>query len=412
MLFKNERFGLFVHWGIYAVGDWHEQEQWRRRMKKEDYMKKADQFSPNEFDPEQWVKTALEAGMEYICFTTKHHDGFCMWDTKQTDYNVMNTPYGQDVLKQLERACRKHNMKLALYYSVADWHQKNSINFGGNHQLPAPNEGDEPNEELYKAYLCRQIEELLTGYGRIEALFWDTTPYNRDDSINEFVRSLQPHILINDRGYSPGDYSTPEREIPPGKKFSCLTEACQSVGEQSWGYRRDEDYFSHRFLMESIDAIMSRGGNYLLNVGPMPSGRFTSETLDSLQAVGKWYKNVQESYVGAEMVEQTVLPYLLTSNGNDIYVHLSAPVSSGISLRPIDILPKRALLLNDGRELPCEVEFLPSFFSPYMPEKSYLHIKNIPVNELSNEVLIIKLSFDSGDEALSRLKQKGLCWSK
>ncbi len=408
MLFKDERFGMFIHWGIYSVNAWHEQDQWRRRIPKEEYMKQAEVFNPTEFDIDEWMEIVKNAGMQYICFTTKHHDGFCMWDTRYTDYNIMNTPYKKDILKEVADGCRRHNIKLALYYSCPDWNYKHSVNFGGDHQLIKPNDGDEPNEDLYKEYVKSQITELLSNYGEIDALFWDIPPYNKDDSINAFVRSLQPNILINDRGYSAGDYSTPERNVPEGSKFTRLTEACQSVSALSWGYRADDDFFSNLFLMESIDKIMSRGGNYLLNVGPDATGKIPKEAADKVKAVGSWFNRISESLMGTEFIENANIPYRLTANEDYLYVHFDGMATSGgFSLMPLNIAPTEAIVLNNKTAVQTKVECLPyHFFVTTEPIKPYLHINRIPVDEITNEPIVIRLKFDNMDEVVEILSEK------
>ena len=409
MLFKDERFGMFVHWGIYSVGGWHEQEQWRKGMPKEQYVSYADLFNPDGYSPDEWFSAAKNAGMEYVVFTTKHHDGFCMWDTKYTDYNIMNTPYGKDILKEVSESCKKFGLKLGLYYSITDWNHVNSVNFGGDHQLKKPNPGDMPDEEKYKEYIRNQMGELLTNYGKIDALFWDIPPYNKDESINKYVRSLAPDILINDRGYSKGDYSTPERSIPKNKSFTTLTEACQSVGRQSWGYRKNEDYLSHKLIEASIDSVMSKGGNYLLNVGPDAKGHLTKEAIETLSVVGDWYNRVSESYIGAQLVDiglpTNINDVVVTKKDNALYFHLP-PVaeSSGLALKPIDVLPESAVVLNSGEELCCEMEYIPFYYHGTADNTPYLHIMGIPVNRLSGEVIVIKATFKDLDELLEKLK--------
>jgi len=207
--FFEDRFGMFVHWGIYAIPAWHEQIQWRKPVAKADYVKLVPQFNPVRFDPDKWLDLVQSTGMKYITITAKHHDGFCMWDTKQTDYNIMNTPYSRDVLKMLAAACHRRGVRLCLYYSCPDWHHKHSINFGASHQLDHPNPGDEPDLLKYIDYVRRQVRELCTDYGEISAFFWDIPPNILIPDLNELLRELQPGIMINDRGYGKGDYSTP-----------------------------------------------------------------------------------------------------------------------------------------------------------------------------------------------------------
>ena len=160
MLFKDEKFGMFVHFGLYSQTKWHEQYQMRKGVAKSEYVKLKDTFNPYKFNAEELVLFLKSAGAQYLCFTAKHHDGFCMWHTKYTDYNIKNTPYKKDILKEISDACHKHNIKFEIYYSCPDWHCKHSINSGGDHQLSCPNPGDEPNEDLYIEYVKNQITEL------------------------------------------------------------------------------------------------------------------------------------------------------------------------------------------------------------------------------------------------------------
>lgn len=171
--FFDRPYGLFVHWGLYAIPAWHEQLQWRGPVPRNDYAKLCEQFDPVRFDPDAWLDLAEEAGMEYLCFTTKHHDGFCLWDTKQTDFNVMHTPHGRDVLGRVADACHRRRMPLCLYYSVVDWHHRNYPNQGRHHELPGPLPGDEPDLERYMAFLVEQVRELCTQYGEIHGFWWD-----------------------------------------------------------------------------------------------------------------------------------------------------------------------------------------------------------------------------------------------
>jgi alpha-L-fucosidase len=406
--FFDLRFGLFIHWGLYAIPAWHEQLLWRGNVTRKEYEKLIHRFDPQRFDPDAWLDVAEAAGMQYVCFTTKHHDGFCLWDTKETSYNVMHTPYGKDVLAMLAEACAKRGMPLSLYYSCPDWHHPNYPNLGRHHEMFGPRAGDEPDLEKYYEFVRRQIEELLTGYGRIYQWFWDVNVAEyRDPSINARIRELQPGILINNRGPGDGDYSTPERHVPEGGAFRTPTEACQSLGRESWGYRENEDYYSDKFLMQSLAKTLAMGGNYLLNVGPRADGALDGRNVATLRRLGDWYGRVKEAYVdafpasylggrdeivSADEVHSVVARdhVLLTRKGNDVYVHVYKDLQSDcIVLRPIDKLPARAVLLNDGRELECAVELLPW----YWKEKPYLRVRRVPVNEFAGEVLVIRLEF-------------------
>ena len=289
----ENKFGMFIHWGFYALTGIQEQAFARMDIPREKYEALMHEFNPTEYDPEKWVLLAKEAGMEYICFTTKHHDGFCMWDTAYTDYKITNTPYGKDTLKMLADACQKHGMLLSLYYSNPDWHHPNGYNPASTHQWKAITDNG-VDTETYRKYVKDQVRELLTNYGPIYTFFWDIPPKAYDPSFNELIRELQPGIYINDRGYDAGDFSTPEREYTAtgSQRFTRMTEACNSVGVQSWGYREGEDFYSLRHLTTSIDRIMAMGGSYLLNVGPDAKGVITEEYAERIRAVRIFWKIV------------------------------------------------------------------------------------------------------------------------
>lgn len=391
------KFGMFIHWGIYSLTGYHEQVRWRFFTPRAEYRKLMDKFNPVDYDPDKWVRLAKDAGMEYICFTTKHHDGFCMFDTKYTDFNIMNTPYGKDVLKELADACHRGGMRLSLYYSNPDWDYKYGYNSKSSHQMPWPDCTE--NIEKLKEFQKNQIRELLTNYGEIYTFFWDIPTHIEDKSMNEFIRSLQPNILIDDRGWDDkGDFSTPERNVPDGGKFERYTEACQSVGEQSWGYCRDEDYFTKRFLTASIDKIMVKDGSYLLNVGPKPDGTIPERAADIIKRVGDWYNSVKESFVEpCVLLENRKL--LTTRTGDTLYLHIPDGLNScGLTLKPLDVMPKSVTLLNDGRALKYGVVTRPDDkdWATQLLRRQTLHIFDIPADEFANETMVIKIELDEG----------------
>jgi alpha-L-fucosidase len=396
--FFAKRYGLFVHWGLYAIPGWHEQQQWRGRVPAEEYVRLQGQWNPTGFDPDQWLDLAQEVGMEYIVLTTKHHDGFCLWDTKLTPYNTMNTPYGRDIVGLLAEACHRRDFPLGLYYSVADWHQPNYPNLGRHHELPEPKPGDEPDWDRYMEFLKGQVRELCSNYGRIHAFWWDmNVPQHVDPSVNAMIRELQPAAVINDRGFDEGDFGTPERDFEAHADESVgperPVEACQSVGLESWGYRANEDYYTDRHLQRSIDRFLARGANYLLNVGPTGEGLIPPESEAILRRLGAWYGRVRESL--EDVTPCTALTanrdILLTRRGNTLYVHLYRdPVCDAVKLKPLAVLPERATLLNTGEPVACAVDVLPS---EHMTQEPCLRLTRLPVNELSNTVLVVKLEF-------------------
>lgn len=392
-----KKFGLFVHWGLYALTGYHEQVRWRFYTPREEYRKLMNQFNPVKFDPDEWVAMAKAAGMEYICFTTKHHDGFCMFDTKYTDFNIMNTPYGRDILKELAAACERGGVSLSLYYSNPDWNCPFSYNSKSTHQLPSP--GDVEDTLRYRQFVKDQLGELLTNYGKIYTLFWDILPCIEDFSMNEYVRSLQPDILINDRGWGdPGDFSTPERYVPEGGKFDHYTEACQSVGSESWGYCSTEDYFTKRTLTASIDKIRVKDGSYLLNVGPMPDGRIPDRAAQIIRGVGDWYNSVKESFDAQPCAVLENKKLLTTRRGDTLYVHIPEGLDRcGLTLKPLCVMPKSVTLLNDGRSLSFAVTTCPEDkdWSTNLLRRQTLHIYDIPADEYANETMVLKIELDN-----------------
>jgi alpha-L-fucosidase len=396
--FFENRFGMFVHWGLYSIPGWHEQHQWRGRVTRNEYMKLAQQWNPVKFNPEQWLDLMEEAGLKYITLTTKHHDGFCLWDSKQTKFNTMNTPYNKDIIGMLSDACHKRKVPLCLYYSIADWNQPNYPNQGRHHELP-PQPQDSPDWNKYLEFLKKQVRELCTNYGEIHGFWWDmNVPVHKDPSINNMIRKLQPKAVINNRGFDEGDFGTPERDYDDAaaeaKGFDRLTEACQSVGMESWGYKKDEDFYTDRHLISSIDRYLSRDANYLLNVGPTGEGIIPKESADILRRIGKWKKSVDECYQDAQTDANLVnIPgVLVTKREQTIYIHLNkAPVGNSIKLKPINVLPTKATLLNNGKSIDCAVNLCPSDHASQQP---YLRLRNLPTGELANTVLIAKLEFD------------------
>jgi alpha-L-fucosidase len=396
--FFDKRYGMFVHWGLYSIPGWHEQYQLRALVPRAEYVKLAGQWNPKKFNPEAWLDTMEMAGMKYVTITTKHHDGFCLWDTMQTKFNTMNTPYKKDIIRMLSDACHKRNVPLCFYYSVADWNHPNYPNQGRHHELAVPEPGDQPDWDKYMDFLKAQVRELCTNYGKIHGFWWDeNVPVYKDPSINAMIRTLQPSAVINDRGFDDGDYGTPERDWNTDsvveKFLERPTEACQSVGMESWGYKKDEDYYTDGHLIRSMDRYLARDANYLLNVGPTSEGLIPDESLAILERLGKWYLSVEESFQNVEASPQLVSSrdILVTSRGNTIYIHFNKGlIGNGFKLDPINEMPVKAVLLNNNRFVDCVVDLSPS---DHIEQKKYLRLRNLPANDMANSVIIVKLEF-------------------
>lgn len=408
--FFQKRYGLFIHWGLYALGGFHEQEQFRRGLPRSEYAAYQMQFCPKKFNPRQWIRTARECGMEYMVFTTKHQDGFCMWNTAATAFQCMNTPYGKDILKELADACHEEQFPLLLYYCITDNHHPNYPNRGKWHELPGPQEGDHPDQAAYLEYVRQQIRELCTNYGTIHGIFWDANHLDyQDESFNWMVRDLQPCAVVNGRGFDCGDYNTPEREFNEGdlrsqRRFVTPTEACQSVGMHSWGYKTDEDFYSSKFLMQSMDRILAMGGNYLLNVAPTPDGELDPREVKRLIPMADWLKRTKEAFYDAVPVSDVLQNdgMFATCKGNDLYIHLwQDPVGTSVELAPLEMLPERAVLLNDGRSLPVRRSQGTKLWSHPM---EYIRVSGLPTDEMHGEVMILKLHYSHLPRAVRELR--------
>ncbi len=398
--FFERRLGLFLHWGLYAIHGLHEQEQQRYGVPAEEYEKLTAEFHPRRFDPEQWLDLAEEAGMEYLVLTTKHHDGFCLWPSRETGFHVGNTPYRQDIVRQVAEACARRGMPLEFYYSVVDWHQENYPNLGRHHEIRTDPARHDWNR--YLDYLKRQITELCTQYGSVAGIWWDmNVPQAEAPEVHELIRRLQPGAVINNRGFGPGNYSTPERDFDPENAnrgevaFTRPTEACQSIGFNSWGFRRDEDYYSILYFLRAIDTNLARGGNYLLNVGPDADGVIPEPGRKILRGVGAWYKRVRESFA-EPLPGLTADPALLaTRRGNAIYLHCPRGLSgSALSLHPLKQPPNRVTLLNTGESV--EWTLKPLIY--YRDRGAELRLRRIDADALNNTVPVFKLEFDRPPE--------------
>jgi alpha-L-fucosidase len=319
---REARFGLFIHWGLYSIpaGEWKgrtDHAEWIRTTAQipiGDYDKFLQRFNPVKFDADAWVHLAKEAGMQYIVITSKHHDGFCLFDSKYTDFDVMSTPFHRDILKELSDACRKQGIHMCFYHSIMDWHHPD--------YLPRREwEKDRPTEgavfSRYVDHLHKQIGELLTNYGPIGVLWFDgewesnwTNDLGR--ALYDECRSLQPSIIVNNRvstGRSgmagmtkdasfPGDFGTPEQEIPAAGLPGVDWESCMTMNDH-WGYNKaDANWKSTQTIVRMLCDIASKGGNLLLNIGPTSEGVFPPEAIERLHAVGKWMAVNGESIHG------------------------------------------------------------------------------------------------------------------
>jgi alpha-L-fucosidase len=308
--FHEAKYGLFIHWGLYAVpaGEWRGKRslglgEWimnRLQIPVNDYETLTGQFNPVKFNADEWVQLAQDAGMKYIVITSKHHDGFALWKSKASTYNVVDrTPFKRDILKELADACARRGMRLGFYYSQAqDWHERNGA---GNTWDFGPDEKKDFDEYL-RGKAEPQVRELLTGYGPVALIWFDTprmmTP-ERAKRFTDIVRELQPKTLIDGRLGAAGDYVSTGDNVVPSEAPADAWEVPATINH-TWGYRKDDvDWKNPGAIVFKLVDIVSRGGNYLLNVGPMPDGVIPPASQDILRAAGRWLNVNGDAVYGA-----------------------------------------------------------------------------------------------------------------
>ena len=361
---REARFGLFIHWGLYSLlgGEWegkdHGKEmggasaEWimlRAPVPTEDYKKLAEQFNPVKFDAKAWVTIAKEAGMKYMVITAKHHDGFCLFDTKHTDYDIMDaTPFKRDVIKELSEECKRQGIRFGVYYSQRQ---------DGYHR---GRDSDKAPTEKYVKMAKGHIHELLTNYGDMALMWFDTGGSNLalNDSYGRMVRELQPRAIICSRLYSRGvkkekrkyaDFdSLPDRTIA-AQRVTGDAETCMTM-RHNWGYDRDDDNWkSKKDIIERLVLSACRGANFLLNVGPKPDGILCDEEIERLKAVGAWMKVNAESIQGtdASPLDFDFEWGAMTQKPNRLYLHVMKWNRDGIVFNGVVGKPNRAYLLAD-----------------------------------------------------------------
>jgi len=376
---KDARFGMFIHWGLYAIpaGQWGGKTDYGEWIRESAQIPVAvydtfvNYFNPVKFNADEWVKIAKNAGMQYIVITTKHHDGFCLFDSKYTDFDVMSTPFKRDIMKEMSDACRNNGMTMCWYHSIMDWHHPDYLPRRTWEAGSRPQDGAD--YERYLKYLNNQLTELLTNYGPVGVLWfdgeWEST-WNNTYGLEEYnhVRSLQPKIITNNRigngrieidGLTGGktqigDFGTPEQTIPDKGIPGMYWETCMTMNDH-WGYNKyDINWKSAEDLLRKLADIASKGGNFLLNVGPTSEGVFPQTSIERLQQIGAWMKTNGESIYGTSASPFEKLSWgrctqKPVEGGNTrLYLHIFERPSDGILVVPgIYNQPVGAFLLAD-----------------------------------------------------------------
>ena len=290
----DAHFGMFVHWGLYSILGRHEWAMNRERIPVAEYEKLTKRFHPKPRPAREWARLAKAAGMKYMVMTTKHHEGFCLWDTKMTDYNAVARGPGRDLVREYVEACREFGLKIGFYYSLMDWH----------HPDGARCAKDKKARRRFLDFTQGCVRELMSSYGKIDILWYDvawplkTAAGWESLKMNRMARELQPHILINNRSYLPEDFCTPEERIKPTEKGRAW-EACMTFN-RAWGYQPTppEDWHSVRSVLNLLRECVGNNGNLLLNIGPKADGSVPPEAVERLTAVGKWLKKNGEAVYG------------------------------------------------------------------------------------------------------------------
>ena len=383
--FREAKFGMFIHWGPYSVAG--VEASWpilipNGEITEAEYRALPERFNPTLFDPHAWIALAKSAGQRYMVFTTKHHDGFCMFDSLYTSYKITRTPYGKDIVKMLADACHADNMPLGFYYSPPDM---NHPGFRDTSKLSAKNfrgEPERPEWPLYLDYMGLQLDELLTRYGSVAELWFDSVDmrvqaeYDGQRFLDQ-VRRLQPATVVNNRLGVPADFITPEQFIPkaipvkgvrmdspdhsqadkmavavPRAEDFQPWETCMTINN-TWAYRpKDHNFKSTDVLIRVLIEVISRGGNFLLDVGPQPDGVIQPEFVERLQAMGEWTRrNAAAIYGSTYGPLQGQTAYRTTSRAGKFYVFAMDSAATELIVGPLDRPVREVKLLATGKPL-------------------------------------------------------------
>ena len=390
--YREARFGMFLHWGLYAIparGEWVRSAE---RMPEERYRPYFDEFNPVDFDARRWARAAREAGMKYVVLTAKHHDGFCLFDSQYTDWKSTNTPFGRDIVREFVEAVRAEGLRVGLYYSLLDWHHPDYPHRADAHHPDRDDESvsDEGRDfDRYLTYMHSQVRELCENYGRIDLLWFDFSYGDlrgeawKAQELIDMVRSLQPDVIIDNRlevsgeGYGSlaageptpwhGDFVSPEQMIPPhgiqdvhGNDIAW--ESCVTMNG-SWGYRADDHMFKPApMLIKKLVECVSKGGNMLLNVGPDARGCFPPESVRILEGIGAWMRRNGASVHGCTRSDLPKPEYgRITAKPGRLYFHVyenSVGPLPLVGVRREDIASIR--YLATGAEVPVSTSWVHS----------------------------------------------------
>lgn len=390
--YVHDRFGMFIHFGLYSIparGEWLRSTE---EIPKETYMKYFDEFNPVDYDPVKWAKLAKKAGMKYMVMTAKHHDGFCLFDSKFTDFKSTNTKIKRDLVREYVAAVRAEGLKVGLYFSLIDWYHEDYPHYGDNFHPMRNNENyknDNRNFDRYLEYMHNQVREICTNYGQIDIIWFDFSYGDmrgekwKATELMKMVRQLQPNVIIDNRlevsgeGYGSlatanpnfyhGDFVSPEQMIPPNgirdeMGNPMIWEACVTMNNH-WGFCGTDKFFKPApMLIKKLVECVSKGGNLLLNVGPDAKGNIPDESIEILNTIGKWMDKNSQSIYGCTMSDIPKPDFgRITQNDKKVYFHLYEN-----SIGPVPLVGinkdkvKKIRLLSTGYEVPISSSWVHS----------------------------------------------------
>jgi len=371
------KFGMFIHFGGYSQHARHEWAMEDEAIPIDEYQQFPKAFHPKPGSQRQWAKLAKAAGMKYMVMTTKHHEGFCNWDTKLTDYNAVKQGPGRDLVKEYVEAARGEGLRVGFYYSLMDWH----------HPDGARCAHDEEARKRFVAYTHGLIRELLTNYGKIDVLWYDVSwPLDaagwESEKMNKMVFELQPDIIVNNRNKLPGDFSTPEQKIV-AETGGRAWESCMTLND-SWGYQRaDDNWKSSKTIVRNLITCVHDGGNYLLNIGPEGDGSVPEPSVRVLTEVGKWMDGNGDTIYNAEICQPRRSNYATFSRtGNTLYMHVHFWPGGDVAISGLMVKVKSVRFHKTKQELKFTQD-------PYR-----VHITGLPMEALDSPVTTIAIECD------------------
>ena len=390
--FREARFGMFIHWGLYSIparGEWVRSDE---QMPESEYMPYFDEFNPRDYNPRAWAKAAKEAGMQYVVLTAKHHDGFCLFDSQYTDFKSTNTKLGRDIVRDFVEAVRAEGLRVGLYFTLIDWHHPDYPHYGDRYH-PMRNHPECSNENRdfnrYLEYMFNQAREICSNYGKLDLLWFDFSyDHMRGETWKatefiEMVRSLQPNVIIDNRlevsgeGFGSlhncrptpyhGDFVTPEKFIPPQGILDVegnpmLWEVCATMNN-NWGFNGTDPFYKPAsMLIKKLVECVSKGGNMILNVGPDAQGNIPPQSQAILRDIGRWMHDNAESIYGCGRSELPRPEFgRITQKDKTLYFHMyentMGPVPL-LGLRAEDVAGIR--LLSTGHEIPVSTSWVHS----------------------------------------------------